>query len=215
VSNPSAEVKEGSRFAFGRNWSRFLEHLDDEKIRQAENSLKEMLEVSDLNGQRFLDIGSGSGLFSLAAKRLGASVHSFDYDPESVACTHELRRRYFADGQDWLVEQGSVLDSDYLRSLGAFDIVYSWGVLHHTGAMWAALRNLDINVKEGSKLFISLYNRQPFMSAYWSFVKRTYNRLPVSRPIFVLIHLLYPTLPSLLVRWFGGRIPPRGMMVVV
>jgi SAM-dependent methyltransferase len=107
----AAEVGRGERFEFGKNWSRFLTKLTDDRILQAEESLKSMLEVDDLRGKRFLDIGSGSGLFSLAARRLGATVHSFDYDTHSVACTTELRQRYFPDSQQWVVEQGSALDS--------------------------------------------------------------------------------------------------------
>ena len=80
------ELEHGERFAFGSNWQRFLSVLDDERIAEAERSLSTMLEVNDLRGWSFLDIGSGSGLFSLAALRLGAErVHSFDFDPESVA----------------------------------------------------------------------------------------------------------------------------------
>jgi 2-polyprenyl-6-hydroxyphenyl methylase/3-demethylubiquinone-9 3-methyltransferase len=89
------EVAAGQRFEFGANWLRFLEMLNDERIAQAEQSLCDMLGVSDLLGKSFLDVGSGSGLFSLAARQLGATVHSFDYDPQSVACTQELKRWYF------------------------------------------------------------------------------------------------------------------------
>src|ERR1043165_6266518 len=128
IEKQLAETK--SRFQFGENWWRFLSVLNDERIAEAEKSLGEMLGVESLRGKSFLDIGSGSGLFSLAARRLGARVRSFDYDPQSVACAQELKRRYFADDADWMIEQGSVLDPDYIRRLGQFDIVYSWGVLH-------------------------------------------------------------------------------------
>src|SRR3569832_2671056 len=94
------EVKQGDRFEFGENWKRFLSVLNDQRIAEADNSLKQMLDVEDLQGKTFLDIGSGSGLFSLAARRLGAKVHSFDFDTNSVACTKELRRRYFAADYD-------------------------------------------------------------------------------------------------------------------
>src|SRR5438128_7073825 len=126
----SGEIARGERFEFGRNWSRFLATLADTRIADAEDSLRKMLETEDLRGKRFLDIGSGSGLFSLAARRLGARVHSFDYDPRSVACTSELKRRYFNGDDRWKVEEGSALDAVYVKSLGTFDVVYSWGVLH-------------------------------------------------------------------------------------
>src|SRR2546425_3881807 len=102
------EVIRGERFAFGRNWSRFLSVLDEARIREAEASLLTMLEVDDLRGKSFLDVGSGSGLFSLVARRLGATVSSFDYDPQSVACTRELRHRYLPGDPDWQIEEGSV-----------------------------------------------------------------------------------------------------------
>lgn len=170
-----------NRFAFGDNWLRFLSVLDDERICEAEASLREMLDIETLSGERFLDIGSGSGLFSLAARRLGAQVHSFDYDPQSVACTEELRRRYFSDDPNWHVEQGSALDATYLDQLGKYDVVYSWGVLHHTGAMWLGIENAIGRVAGGGQLFIALYNDQGIKSHLWWLIKYLYNKLP--RPL--------------------------------
>jgi 2-polyprenyl-6-hydroxyphenyl methylase/3-demethylubiquinone-9 3-methyltransferase len=135
------EVNAGDRFRFGRNWARFLTRLNDARIAEAEKSLNEFLGEGSLAGKSFLDIGSGSGLSSLAARRLGAVVLSFDFDSQSVACTEELRRRYRPSDGSWRIEQGTVLDQQYLACLGQFDVVYSWGVLHHTGAMWQAVEN--------------------------------------------------------------------------
>lgn len=174
----ASEVAAGERFEFGRNWSRFLELLDDTRISRAEESLRDWLEVDSLEGKSFVDIGSGSGLFSLAARRLGARVHSFDFDPQSVACTTELKRRYFPADNMWRVEEASVLDPRYLATLGTFDIVYSWGVLHHTGRMWEALENVHPLVADQGKLFIALYNDTGSQSARWRWIKRTYNSVP-------------------------------------
>src|SRR6266705_206787 len=83
------------RFAFGENWTSFIAELDEPRILEAERSLQWLLGRDRLDGLRFLDIGSGSGLSSLAARRLGATVHSFDYDRQSAECTKALRDRFF------------------------------------------------------------------------------------------------------------------------
>lgn len=185
MNDHSIEVSRGKRFAFGANWRRFLNVLDETRIAEATRELSQMLETGDLSGQTFLDIGCGSGLSSLAARRLGARVHAFDYDPEAVACAQELKRRYSPGDSDWIIEKGSALDTDYLQSLGRFDIVYSWGVLHHTGAMWQALENVAAAVKPGGRLFIAIYNDQGKWSELWRRIKQTYNRLPGwLRPLF-------------------------------
>jgi 2-polyprenyl-6-hydroxyphenyl methylase/3-demethylubiquinone-9 3-methyltransferase len=174
-----SEVARRERFAFGENWARFLAELTPQRISIAEGSLKSMLGMESLAGRRFFDVGCGSGLFSLAARRLGAEVVSFDYDPQSVACTQELRRRFFREeDRGWTILRGSALDPNFLAGLGVFDIVYSWGVLHHTGAMWKALDHVGGSVRAGGKLFIAIYNDQGTRSRRWLAVKKAYNRLP-------------------------------------
>jgi SAM-dependent methyltransferase len=181
------DVEAGHRFEFGENWSKFLLLLTEARIRAAEESLKAMLERNDFVGLRVLDAGSGSGLFSLALRRMGAAVHSFDFDPKSVKCTVELRRLYFPNDADWTVDEASVLDAHYLGTLGQFDLVYSWGVLHHTGRMWEGLTNLAALVAPGGKLFIAIYNDQGKNSRRWTAVKRLYNAAPAPfRPALVL-----------------------------
>jgi 2-polyprenyl-3-methyl-5-hydroxy-6-metoxy-1,4-benzoquinol methylase len=179
-------AESNTRFEFGNNWQRFLQHLDEERVLEAEASLVHMLSIEDFKQKSFLDVGSGSGLFSLAARRLGAKVFSFDYDPQSVACAIHLRNTFSPGDPDWRIEPGSALDQTFLRALGTFDVVYAWGALHHTGAMWQALENMIPLVKPGGKIFVAIYNDQGKKSDIWRFVKRTYNRAPKSLRFLIL-----------------------------
>jgi 2-polyprenyl-3-methyl-5-hydroxy-6-metoxy-1,4-benzoquinol methylase len=191
VKTHADEVASAERFEFGANWARFLRKLDDDRIAAAEGSLREMLGVDTLAGKRFLDIGCGSGLFSLAARRLGAEVFSFDYDPASVGCARYLRERFFPGDGQWTIEEGSALDPDYLRGLGEFDVVYAWGVLHHTGSMWPALDNAAIPVKVGGQLFIAIYNDCGAESEKWVRLKKRYCELPAPvRPLYAAAVML-------------------------
>jgi 2-polyprenyl-6-hydroxyphenyl methylase/3-demethylubiquinone-9 3-methyltransferase len=184
------QVQKGDRFEFGKNWESYLNTLTEEKIEIAKQSLVEMLGFNDLTGKTFLDVGCGSGLFSLSAMKLGAIVYSLDFDPYSVKCTQFLREKYFPQSK-WTVQEGSVLDRAYIESLGKFDIVYSWGVLHHTGNLQGALENIDIPVKEKGKLFISIYNDQGRMSIIWRRVKKIYNANFIGKTFIILIYLPY------------------------
>jgi len=174
----NARVKGDLRFAFGKNWSSFLAFVNEVSLEEATRSITNALRQNDLANLAFLDIGCGSGLFSLAARRLGAVVRSFDFDVDSVRCTEQLKEQYYPHDPDWIIERVSVLDADYVKRLGLFDVVYAWGVLHHTGDLRRALGYVASFVRPGGHLIISIYNDQGHWSKIWLWIKRTYNRLP-------------------------------------
>jgi SAM-dependent methyltransferase len=172
-------------FSFGRNWQSFLKCIDEPRIKIAEQSLLEFMSVEDLKGKTFVDIGCGSGLFSLAAYRLGAErIVSFDVDPFSVECCKYLQSNA-GNPSNWVVETGSILDEQFVQTLGGFDVVYSWGVLHHTGKMWEAVENAAKLVNPGGLYYIALYNKllthngaEHWIHRFWTQVKITYNQHP-------------------------------------
>jgi 2-polyprenyl-3-methyl-5-hydroxy-6-metoxy-1,4-benzoquinol methylase len=181
-------MSDENRFAFGKNWKAFLAALDDDRIAQAVASLQTTLGVESLAGKRFLDLGCGSGLFSLAAHQLGAEVMSIDYDNDSVACSVELRSRHGGESPAWEIRQGSVLDEPLMESLGQADVVYSWGVLHHTGDMTRAIRLASERTRPGGLFMIAIYNDQGSASRRWLAIKQTYHRLPRPlRPLWVML----------------------------
>lgn len=200
MSSHEHEIRTGQRFEFGKNWHHFLNSLSESKIKVATDSLVTMLDMDELSGKSFLDIGCGSGIFSLSARRLGAMVHSFDFDPASVACAEELRRRFFPDDSHWTIAQGSVLDREYLESLGQFDVVYSWGVLHHTGSMHEAFKNVLSTLNGQGRLFISIYNDQGRTSSRWKKIKQFYCALPNRLKTPFTLMMMAPRESKLLLR---------------
>jgi 2-polyprenyl-3-methyl-5-hydroxy-6-metoxy-1,4-benzoquinol methylase len=166
-------------FGFGRNWQEYVaEHLTPEREQIARDSLVNLV-GDDIAGKSFLDIGSGSGLFSLAAHSLGAaSIVSIDVDPDSVASTRHLRERA-GSPDSWTVRPGSILDDELVAELEPAQIVYSWGVLHHTGDMWKAIRNAGKLVAPGGRFVIAIYNdahAKRFLDSHrWVKIKRFYN----------------------------------------
>ena len=176
-------------FAFGRNWQSFLKrYLTDERVEEATRSLREFSGVAPISDKSFVDVGCGSGLFSLAAMHLGADrILSIDVDPDSVECCETLRESA-GSPEHWEVRRGSILDKEDVAAMGTFDMVYSWGVLHHTGNMWQAVANAASLVRPGGYFYIAIYNKEERFrihrdgrigsSRSWKVEKRIYSSLP-------------------------------------
>lgn len=180
----------GSEFSFGKNWEEFIgRHFSEERVEISRKYLLEFLERSDLAGVSFLDIGCGSGIHSLAAYRSGAAqIVGIDVDPYSVATTRRIREMA-GNPPNWDVREGSILDQDFISEIGPADIVYSWGVLHHTGDLWRAVRNAASLVRQGGLFYIALYEKTD-RSDHWISVKRKYNRSgPWRKRIMEAVHV--------------------------
>ncbi|OGI17699.1 MAG: hypothetical protein A3J63_02815 [Candidatus Moranbacteria bacterium RIFCSPHIGHO2_02_FULL_40_12b] len=197
-----AELYENSynnknHFSFGKNWQSFLKTLDDKRINEAKKSLVNFLGGEEkIKGKTFVDIGCGSGLFSLSAYLIGASkVVSVDVDDFSVTCVKHLKEKQ-NNPPRWEIIKGSALDENFIKSLGQFDIVYSWGVLHHTGDMHKAFENITLLTHELSQLYLAIYNDNKLFfegsSSFWLKVKRLYNKSSrITKRIMEGIYIAY------------------------
>jgi len=163
-------------FSFGENWLDYLETLDAARVREATADIEAFLGSDAIPGLRVLDVGSGSGLHSLAFQTLGAAeVHAMDVDPRSVTATRRLCDA-MGDSGLWTVHHASILDADWLQAFrDRFDLVYAWGSLHHTGELWRAVENSIGLVNDGGRLWLAIYVRSPAYSDELA-LKQRYNR---------------------------------------
>lgn len=200
-------------FKFGENWASFSRQLEEARIQEAMNSLEALFGAGALKGRSFLDIGCGSGLFSIAAARLGASkVLGLDVDPLSISTSQANAAHWLKDGASALAFRHlSVLETSQLEVLGKFDIVYSWGVLHHTGNMTMALRNSAQRVDHQGLLMIAIYNRH-WSSLPWKIIKWSYNRVgPFGQTILIWILTPFIFVAKFLVTFKNPLKMKRGM----
>lgn len=175
-----------SHFEFGKNWKAYSRKIDQGRIDSAIKDLTKLF-PEGLAGKMFLDIGCGSGLHSLAALKLGAvSVTAIDLDEESVETTKAVLTQ-FAPQANWKADVVSIFDASP-QTLGTFDVVYSWGVLHHTGDMWRAIERAGALVEPGGRFAIAIYEATPFDSV-WKVEKKLYAHAP--RPMQWLLRQFY------------------------
>lgn len=199
VNQEAAEIiQQPISFSFGENWKVYLADLSESTVGHATRSFTDFTRLKGLQEHTFLDLGCGSGLNSLVAFRLGAKqIVSVDIDPNSIDCVTQLRERYAQRANRWSIVSGSALDKAFVESLGSFSYVYSYGVLHHTGAMWRAFDNVYPRVQAGGFLHLGIYNRHR-NSARWLKVKQLCNRYPkTALPAFKASYILLAYLQSI------------------
>lgn len=181
-------------FDFGQNWKEFSEHaLDPARYAQAQTHFAELMQGIPLAGANFLDIGFGQGLSLLCAARAGARIHGLDINPKCREVFNFNARQLESVVPDANVAIGSILDGEPLAAVRewapkGFDVVHSWGVLHHTGAMWQAIENAAALVRPGGYFVLAIYNRH-WTSPAWTLIKRTYVASP--KPLQKLLTAIF------------------------
>lgn len=172
-------------FDFGKNWLEYSKHaLTPQRVKEARAGFAKTMAGIPINGASFLDIGFGQGLGILNAAQAGASPVGLDINPTCRAALKQSAAHYPGVAIDAIpIRIGSILDSSVVADLAAlrrgegYDIVHSWGVLHHTGDMRTALANAASLVRPGGHLVVALYNKH-WTSPAWTVIKRAYNAAP-------------------------------------
>ncbi len=188
---PQEKYDTSTHFAFGKNWSDYAKTITEEKINDAVKELSRLLNGYDLKGKTFLDIGSGSGIHSLAALKLGAkSIVAIDIDYNSTKTTQQTLAKYEEHHGQWKALNINIFESNAVID-EKFDVVYSWGVLHHTGDMKHALEQSISYLNNDGHLLIALYVATPFCGI-WKHLKWFYSKLPtlLQKPILWLYSAL-------------------------
>jgi 2-polyprenyl-6-hydroxyphenyl methylase/3-demethylubiquinone-9 3-methyltransferase len=212
-------MSELKQFDFGQNWAEFsAAAATPERVAQARKEFAELMRGVALEGASFLDIGFGQGFSLLSAAALGARAVGCDINPKCHEVI-ERNRPLFPDvgAKPIPLQVGSILDDAVVAALraradaGGFDVVHSWGVLHHTGDMKLAIANAASLVRPGGTFVIAIYNRH-WSSLPWLAIKAAYVHSPAWLQK-AMIGALYPViwLAKLAVTGKNPKSMDRGM----
>ncbi|MEK6852193.1 MAG: class I SAM-dependent methyltransferase, partial [Candidatus Thermoplasmatota archaeon] len=211
----AARVRETQK-SFGAQWRGRLEGRFEEDTlfgltREEEQSLffeSVGLRPEDLHGKWVLDGGCGSGRLTCGLVAHGANVVGLDLSPtiRHVAAQHRAIPTLH-------LVQGSLLDIPLADA--AFDVVWSMGVIHHTGDTPRAFRSLARVVRPGGRLYVWVYSSRQ-LTLYK--VIRDAMQVSYRIPKDLLFYLCYMMAPPLKIyhagkfalrRVRGRRITPR------
>lgn len=152
------------------------------RISESKKKICQFLGKDNCEQKIALDLGAGSGICSLAMLQSGIEqVISVDLDLTCIELIKKLRDKSGFDENRWKILPGSLIDDEFMSTLPQGNLVYSWGVLHHTGDMWKAFDLACNKIAPGGFAYFAIYNetgRRFSGSRLWRRIKFIYNRSP-------------------------------------
>ena len=160
----------------------YFEEIEEYRYR-TEPEIFSFAQFTRLHGKRVLEVGIGAGTDFLQWVRAGARASGVDLTAEAV---EHVRRRLHVYGL--AAEDIRQADAEHLPyPSGSFDLVYSWGVIHHTPRTETALRELIRCAAPGGTVKVMVYNRR----SYFAFYKYLYFGVLRGRPWRSFVDVLH------------------------
>ena len=131
----------------------YFEKIEEERY-ALEPFIHQCAQFTRWRGKRVLEVGCGAGTDFLQFARAGAEPYGVDLTIHSVKLAWQRLRLYSLNG---ILQQG---DSEHLPfHSDSFDLVYSWGVIHHTPNTEQAIEEIYRVTKPGGQICIMIYHR--------------------------------------------------------
>lgn len=114
-------------------------------------------------GQKVLEVGVGAGTDFLQWVRVGALAHGMDLTEEAIQNVEHRLDVYGLKAEDLRLGDAENIpyDDDF------FDLVYSWGVIHHTPNTPRAFEEIVRVTRPGGHCKIMIYHRRSLGAFYW------------------------------------------------
>jgi ubiquinone/menaquinone biosynthesis C-methylase UbiE len=146
-----------NRATFTEGSLEYFEEIENYRYR-VESCIHSFAQFTRWRGKKILEVGCGAGTDLLQFARAGAEVCAVDLSPHSAALA---RRRLILYGLKSDIREA---DAEHLPFPdGYFDLVYSWGVIHHTPDTAAAVKEIFRVLKPGGQIRIMIYNRYSWL----------------------------------------------------
>ena len=175
-------------------------------MNRIETSICEMTGLPSewFSGKQVVDVGCGGGRFTYGLLSLGAFVTACDQSAWALERTTQVCAEF---GDKLSTRRINLLEWD---DIAAYDLAFCFGVVHHTGNSYLAIRNVACKVKSEGKLFLMVYGFPETLSDYrevnsYETLRKELRGLPFEEKKKTLVGRFGPVLAH---GWFDA-ISPR------